>query len=421
MPAPQARAVPTRPRPRARVRDDLDATTIVVLLAAAVAAWLGVMGRASADWEIEAHPSVEALLAGHFATFLRLAPAYGGSLLLRSPFIALGRLLGDGRGSDYGAGALPCLLAAACLAMWLSAEMKRRGCDGGARAATAALCVAGPTGVIALQQGHPEELLGAVLCVAAVLVAQRERAVWSGVLVALAIVNKEWGILAAGPVLVALPRHRSRAIAAMLGTAGIGFAPFLLVRAGGFVGQTEAVALHSSSIFGPLQLWWFLGSPMHAGARVAPAWLAPIGHTLSIAIMVPLTLTHAWRRRRDPARRRRDAMLLLALLLLLRCALDPWDVVYYPVPFLTALLAWEATAGDHRPLRAIAATLVTWYVFQGLTYTFTPAQDTVAAVFAVLTVVALCAFGRCLFAASRRPPDHSLTWSRPTAACEAGP
>ncbi|HLI60332.1 MAG TPA: glycosyltransferase family 87 protein [Solirubrobacteraceae bacterium] len=397
----------------------VDPVVLVALLAAAVALWLAVKGRPLADWNLEARPSVDALLAGHLDAFFRLAPAYGGSLLLRAPWMALGRLAGGGRASDYVAGVLPCVLAAVVLALWLSVQLRRRGQRIGFRAAAVAVCVSGPIGIIAIQQGHPEELLGAVLCAAAVLCAERERAVWSGVLVGLAIANKEWGLLAAGPVLVALPRERGRAFAAMIATAGAVLAPFLLVRAGGFVGQTEAVALHSASIFGPLQLWWFLGAPAHGGARIAPAWLGGLGHTLPIALMVPLTLLYGRRTRRNPARRGRDATLLLALLLLLRCALDPWDVVYYPAPFLMALLAWETTTQEHPPLLSIAAPLVTWYVFQGLTYPFTVGQDATGGIFAVVTIGAIGAIGRRLFGRPRARPARGVPQSRRTAVPEA--
>ena len=58
------------------------------------------------------------------------------------------------------------------------------------------LCyVANPLTLSALEIGHPEELLGAVLCIAAVC-AMNDRATWAAILLGLAIPNKEW---AAGP------------------------------------------------------------------------------------------------------------------------------------------------------------------------------------------------------------------------------
>jgi hypothetical protein len=90
-------------------------------------------------------------------------------------------------------------------------------------------------------------------------------------------------------------------------------------------------------------------------------------------------------------------MLLLAVLLLLRCALDPWDTVYYPLPFLTALLAWESTIYVRPPFAAIAATLLAWFVFQGATYSLGQGSA-VAALFAIATLPALGAIGHRLFA-----------------------
>ena len=74
------------------------------------------------------------------------------------------------------------------------------------------------------------------------------------------------------------------------------------------------------------------------GYRTAPAWVGIVSHPLIVAVSLPLTAL-AWRRAR---RGQSDALLLLALLLLLRCVLDTWDTVYYPIPFVLALLAWES-------------------------------------------------------------------------------
>jgi hypothetical protein len=52
--------------------------------------------------------------------------------------------------------------------------------------------------------------------------------------------------------------------------------------------------------------------------------------------------------------------LLLALLLLLRCMLDTWDYVYYPLPFVIALLVWETCSLRRAPLLALAGTALAW-------------------------------------------------------------
>ncbi|HTU28705.1 MAG TPA: hypothetical protein VMF07_04945, partial [Solirubrobacteraceae bacterium] len=224
--------------------------------------------------------------------------------------------------------------------------------------------------------------------------------IWSGVLVGLAIANKEWGVLAAGPVLMALPHGRWRALASTTATAGLLFAPFVLIHAGGFVGQTEAVSVDAGSLFSPFQLWWSLGTPIAGGARIGPGWLAGLGHTLPIAIAVPLTIAYALRTRREPGHGRLDAMLLLALLLLLRCALDPWDAVYYPVPFLTAMLAWDATSSDRPPLIAALASISGWFVCEGAVTRFDGNRDVLATLFALAVLPAIGAMCLRLFRCS---------------------
>ena len=51
-------------------------------------------------------------------------------------------------------------------------------------------------------------------------------------------------------------------------------------------------------------------------------------------------------------------MLLLALVLLLRCALDPWNNLYYRLPFLLALMAYEVCSGRTPRLTLIYTVLL---------------------------------------------------------------
>ncbi|MGZ4350645.1 MAG: hypothetical protein ACXVRX_09000, partial [Solirubrobacteraceae bacterium] len=60
--------------------------------AAALLILAGLGLRTLSDWQLEARPAVTALLAGHIAQFLHLAPVYGASLILRAPFMALAKL-----------------------------------------------------------------------------------------------------------------------------------------------------------------------------------------------------------------------------------------------------------------------------------------------------------------------------------------
>ena len=246
--------------------------------------------------------------------------------------------------------------------------MRALGHDRLARATAMGLCVANPVTLYALQLGHAEELLGAVLCVAAVLAAQRGRAGWSGVLLGLAIANKQWALLAIGPVLVALP-GAPRARAALRGRDRGG-----LLRAAAAAeprrpsrpAAPRVAQTGGGTIFQPWQLWWFLGSHGHTvvgsfgvvkpGYRTPPGWIANIPHPLIVALAVPATAL-AW------LRGRRDALLLLAFLFALRFALDTWDTVYYPLPFIFALLAWEIEHRRRPPVLALVASVTVWLVF----------------------------------------------------------
>jgi hypothetical protein len=362
---------------RSRVRENaLPAAAAGVAIF--VVAWLALYGWAWTDYDDEARPALDALVNGHFLNFLHIAPIYGGSLLMRSPFVVITRLWGGGELSIYRAAAAPCLLASAIFGVWLVARMRGLGRTRVAMALGLVLCVANPVTLPALEIGHPEELLGAVLCVAAVLVAMSGRPVWSGVLLGLAIANKQWALVALGPVLLALPDRRPRALLSAVAVAAVFAAPFLLAGSAGFTAfATSAAANNGSPIFQPWQVWWFFGSHGHVvtglygnieiGYRSPPGWIATIAHPVIVAVTLPLTLLCAWVRRRGFRRPPHEALLLLVLLLFLRCALDPWDISYYSLPLLFALLVWETLTFARPPVLALAASFAAWFVFQWTT------------------------------------------------------
>jgi Glycosyltransferase family 87 len=338
----------------------------------ATMAWLGLYGFAWNDYDNEARPAFEALVQGHSLSFLRLVPAYGGSLVERAPFALLPGLWGGGQLAVYRMVALPCLLAAAVLGVWLVAQMRSRGDQSLVRAVALGVCVANPLTLRALELGHPEDLLGGALCVAAVLFAARDRPLWAGLALGLAIANKEWALLAVGPVLIALPSRRVLCMVSAGAVAAIVLAPLALVGSSGFVASTRGTAAPPSTIFQPWQAFWFLGhhgaivrglfGEIKPGYRTAPTWVGIISHPLIVAVSLPLTAL-AWRR----GRRQSDALLLLALLLLLRCVLDTWDTVYYPIPFVLALLTWESLGDQRRPaVLALSSTVLAWVSFQWL-------------------------------------------------------
>jgi hypothetical protein len=343
----------------------------MALSASVTMAWLSLYGFAWNDYETEARPAFEALAHGHLLGFLRLVPAYGGSLLLRAPFALLPGAWGGGELAVYRAVAVPGLIAGGALGIYLVARLRAAARPVLWRAVALGLCVANPLTLRALELGHPEELLGAAMCIAAVFLADREHPWLAGLMLGAAIANKEWALLAVGPVLLVLPSRRSSCLLAAAAIAGALTAPIALVSSGAFVAGARGAASPSSAIFQPMQIFWFLGHhSAEAGHllgaekhdfRLAPGWIGRISHPLVIAVALPLSWI-AWRVR-EPGQRRRtglaEGLLLLALLLLLRCMLDTWDNVYYPLPFVLALLAWETERG--RPaLLALLSTALVW-------------------------------------------------------------
>ena len=338
----------------------LAAWALLALAGTALMAWLGLQGFAFSDYDREAAPAYLALSRGDVGGFLSLSPAYGGSLILRSPFAMLPGLWGGGELAVFRAAAAPCLAAGVVLALVLAAQVLARGLGRGT-AALAALLVAGnPITWRALEMGHPEELLGGVLCVAAVLAASGRRSGWAGLLLGLAIANKAWAVLAIGPVLLALPSGRWRALVLAGGLAALFTLPLLLAAP---ATATPHGASASGAMFHPWQVWWFFGDmdlpvpgPDPRIARSAPAWLSPIPHPLIAGLALPLSLI--------AARRKADPLALLALLLLLRCVLDPWNNVYYVLPCVIALAAWEPLRHGRPPLLALTTVVATFVTME---------------------------------------------------------
>lgn len=413
---------------RKRVRENAPVASLG-LLATAVMTWLGLYGFAWNDYEVEALPAFTALVHGHIEMFLRSAPVYGGSFVERAPFALIPSLWDGGELAVYRLVALPCLLAAAVLAVWLAADMRALRRSTLARAIAVGVCLANPLTLRALELGHPEDLLGGVLCVTAVLFALRGRPLWAGLLLGAAIANKEWAVLAVGPVLLALPSRRALCLVMTTAAAGAILTPLVFVHAGSFLASARGTAAPTSTIFQPWQAWWFFGhhgpivrgllGNVKVGYRTAPGWVGRVSHPLIVALALPLTGLFWWRRRHDDddtvselggprsrervgisagvlaneadrvPRRATDTLGLLALLLLLRCVLDTWDTSYYMLPCVLALLAWEVheepiglrvrdADGDsfgplapvspsaRLPLLALGATALAWTSFQWL-------------------------------------------------------
>jgi hypothetical protein len=339
------------------------------LVAVAAMSWAGLVGFAWSDYDNEVSGAFRALIRGDVWGFLQLSPSYGGSLVLRAPFAGAAVALGGGELAVFRAVSIPCLLAVALLAIVLVMRMADRGRSIGARALVLVLVVANPIALRALELGHPEELLCAALSIGAVLAASSRRPLLAAVLLGLAVATKAWAVLAIGPVLLALPGRRMLALAVAGSVTLLVLAPLLLAGSPSALAQGAGT---TGTIFQPWQVFWLLGDAGHTiiggdgmpkpdGYRVPPGWLSPLTHPLIALLMLPVSLL--WLRVRGAAPRADPEQLLLglALLLLLRCVLDPWNVVYYELPFLLALLAWEALCRpDRPPVLALAATAAAW-------------------------------------------------------------
>jgi hypothetical protein len=184
----------------------------------------------------------------------------------------------------------------------------------------------------------------------------------AGALLGLAVANKPWAVLAVVPVLAIQHTGWPKLLAAAAVAATVVLTPLAL--GGGAIQQASAVAQQAGAIFQPWQVWWFLGEAGHVvvgnfgekpGYRVPPDWLTGISHPILVLVPVLATLALLRRVRRRPWH---EGLLLLAFALQLRCVLDPWNISYYSLPFLLALVAWEIHAERRAPVLAMTATLL---------------------------------------------------------------
>ncbi len=313
----------------------LAALSMIMLgLILAVVTWAAGPSGQFNDFHREAWPAYQALFHGHVVLFVQRGPAYIGSLVLRAPFALVASLWGGGWRAVFVATALPCLAALPILLSWILYE-RRRADPTPSAVWTMLVGTLTPALFMAIFGGHPEDVLGAVLCVASVLTALQNRRTWCTVLLTLAIINKPWALAALPVVLIALPAHRVRTGLTIVVLAGAVLGGLLAIQQS--VTGASAASLTGTgvgTIFNPGQLLWWFGRS---------SWL--VVHARILIVLLPFLIAGLWWRRQrsaveKPAPER--ILLLLVLVLLLRAALDPWDNLYYNFPFLLALLAYEA-------------------------------------------------------------------------------
>jgi hypothetical protein len=317
--------------------------------------------RANSDWDYpeDAGPAIDALIHGDIHGFLTERPLMGPfSLLFRAPFAALSQLT-EAPGyhfynDAYRFGIFPCLVVAGLLGLWLANIARERGQPPLVQFVLAGLTLVSTPALKALTAGHPEEILGAVLVVAAAVAGLRGKPWIAGLLLALGLATKQWAVVAVVPVALTLSARDMRRVGlAALGAAVLVAVPFLAANPHSFADTFGQLADIRNARMLPANVWWRFTAARQDTATI-PDWLGLVAHPLVVGGTIFVALVMARRVRRDPVRR---ALPLLAFVLLLRCMLDPLDNAYYHVPFLMAIIAADALEGSLVGTLAAAAGL----------------------------------------------------------------
>ncbi len=381
---------------------DRFALPVALLLGAILLTW---SSTATGDALVELRPSVDLLLAGHLGAFLAAAPVYGPSVLVRAPFLFAADALGASWVQVFLAGALGCMLAPCALALMLDGRLRAPARPRATRAAVVLVCLLGPWLLRATPMGHPEETLTGALCAIAVLLAVSGRSAWAGLVLGAAVACKPWALLALGPVVLAAPERRVRLLLIAGASTFAGLAPFYLgMGAEHAHGAVQGLRI-APRYFHPEQLFWPLRTTVFAPGSAVPGYHGPdvvsrFAHPAIVALALPLSGLFAWRLHRG-AVERRDALALLALLLLARCVLDPWNSIYYLVPAVLALVAWEALAREGLPTGAIALVGLGHLTFVTLEPRISP--DALAACYLAWALPATWLLARAAFTGVRAP------------------
>jgi hypothetical protein len=302
------------------------------------------------DFLTEAQIPLRQLSEGHVLGFLQTSPAYVGSLIGRSPFALLAMALHADWQVVYILTSLPCLMAAPVLGAWLA---RTTAPDTNTRpiwvwlSPFGLLLALNPIVIDCLILGHPEDVLGASLAIAGVVQAARGKEHAAMLLLGLSVVNKSWAIVAVPVAMVLLPRVSWRGVLLLVGPIIAVYVPITLIQ--NHHGGSITTSTGSGGIFLATQLWWWFG---------ADSFVAVHAHLL--IVVSAFVLAGVWRRTRraactDPGQLLREGLLLLALVFLLRAAMDPWNNIYYCLPFLMTVYALEL---GRAPRWSFAATIL---------------------------------------------------------------
>jgi len=337
------------------------------LAAAALLVWVG--GRDvfwTGDFFGESWGAYAALQAGDLQTAWDRSPAYLGFAILVGAPSAL--LAGPFDGQETAVFRLVSEPGTLALAALLALLAGRAGGPSRAQLGRLALLgvAVGPIAYQALRFGHPEDLLAGAGCLAAVLAAHSGRPVAAALLVVGAVLAKQWAVLAIGPALLAAPGGHARLALVAFGGSGLAVGAMTLVHP---LAHSAVAIPEFADFFHPQQVWWPLGvqappewTAAGHGTKVSPDWLRGLPHGLIVLAGFAVSAVF-WRTRRGRDRALADVLALLALIFLLRCALDPWNLVYYHLPLVLSLAAWETVRGRPRPVVALGVCAAAWLTF----------------------------------------------------------
>jgi hypothetical protein len=314
------------------------------------------------DFYVEVYPAYEALMQGDSSRFFELLPGYSGFVVVvGAPAALLTGALGGIETMVFRFTAAPGLLALAALGVVLAGPVRAAG-----NRAWPLFLLLGAGGALTLETlraGHPEDLLATGAAVGAVLTARANRVGWASVLIVGAVVAKQWAVLAILPAAMAAPRGGLR-----IAAAGITGTVVLVALQTQLGSAAHGAITNTGLLFHPHQIFWPFGIPATPefiagghGTTMGPAWLDSLTRPLIVGSGIALALL--WWLRSGPDRDRDDVLGVLALAFLLRCMLDPWDLVYYHLPLIVSLAAWEARRGRDVPALAVIATAACWLTF----------------------------------------------------------
>ena len=227
--------------------------------------------------------------------------------------------------------ALPAALAV--LAPLVPRQGRRR------RILLAALVVAPIWTVLSVRWVHLDDALALLLLVVAVRAAREDRAILTGLVLALAVDAKPWAVLGL-PLLLLLTRRRSGAVTAGLGIVAA-WAPFLLADHATLGAFHPLVGINGSSA---LSLFGYRGDIIPGWDRTAQLVLAPLAALVAV---------------------RRDAWAAALLCgIAVRLALDPQDLAYYAAGATLAAAVFDLLATRWLvPWTTLVTGVVLWQPF----------------------------------------------------------